>query len=157
MIRDAPQQRLAPLIARMRRLEHLDKMVVEADTLIGLILEYRSCVRSSSWLTVREVIIDRLEGSRRNIKGHHLEASARTAIITAFQNYFSIHGNYGKYKKITIADKQIKIGNHTIDVSVELMPLDNSLSETLLMPTKTRETEGGGHSHIFTRDIIAAV
>lgn len=157
MIRDAPQQRLAPLITRMRQLEHLDKMAAETDALVGLILEYRSCVRSFSWLTVREVVIDRLEGSRRSIKGHHLEASARTAIITAFQNYFSIHGNYGKYKKVIIADKQIKIGNHTIDVSVKLMPLDNSPIETLLMPIKTRETEGGGHSHIFTRDIIAAV
>ncbi len=81
----------------------------------------------------------------------------RTAIITAFQNYFSIYSNYGKYKKIDIAESQIKIGNHTIDVSVKLTPLDNSLPESLLIPIKTRETEGGGHSHIFTRDIIAAV
>jgi hypothetical protein len=27
----------------------------------------------------------------------------------------------------------------------------------LLIPIKTRETEGGGHAHIFTRDIIAAI
>ncbi len=157
IIRDAPQQRLVPLIARMRQLENLDKIVAETDTLVGLILEYRSSVRSFCWLTVREVVMDRLEGSRRSIKGHHLEASIRTAIITAFQNYYSIHGNYGKYKKVTIADKQIKIGNHTIDVSVGLMPSDDSPIQTLLMPIKTRETEGGGHSHIFTRDIIAAV
>jgi hypothetical protein len=122
-----------------------------------LILEYRLCVRSFSWLTVREVVMDRLEGSRRSIKGHHLEASVRMAIITAFQNYYSINGNYGKYKKVTIADKQIKIGNHTIDVSVKLIPSDDSPIQTLLIPIKTRETEGGGHSHIFTRDIIAAV
>ena len=25
------------------------------------------------------------------------------------------------------------------------------------MPVKTRETEGGGHSHLFTRDIITAI
>jgi hypothetical protein len=25
------------------------------------------------------------------------------------------------------------------------------------MPIKTRETEGGGHSHLFTRDIMAAI
>jgi hypothetical protein len=157
MIRDAPQQRLAPLISRMRQIEKIDKLVAETDTLVELILEYRSYVKSFSWLTVREVIIDRLEGSRRSIKGHHLESSVRTAIITAFQNYFSIYSNYGKYKKIDIAESQIKIGNHTIDVSVKLTPLDNSLPESLLIPIKTRETEGGGHSHIFTRDIIAAV
>ena len=49
------------------------------------------------------------------IKGHHLEASVRTALITAFQNYFSIYGNYGRYQKISIANKQIKIGSHTVD------------------------------------------
>jgi hypothetical protein len=27
----------------------------------------------------------------------------------------------------------------------------------LLIPVKTRETEGGGHSHLFTRDVIAAI
>ncbi|MDJ1172723.1 hypothetical protein [Roseofilum capinflatum] len=157
IIRDAPQQRLAPLIARMRKIKKIDKIVAETDTLAELILEYRSYVQSFSWLTVREVIIDRLEGSRRSIKGHHLEASARTAIITAFQNYYAIYGNYGKYKKIIIADKQIKIGNHTIDVSVKLIPSDGRPKQTLLMPIKTRETEGGGHSHLFTRDIIAAI
>ncbi|MDB9310584.1 hypothetical protein PN471_18540 [Aphanizomenon sp. CS-733/32] len=157
MIRDAPQQRLAPLISRMIQIEKIDKLVAETDTLVELILEYRSYVKSFSWLTVREVIIDRLEGSRRSIKGHHLESSVRTAIITAFQNYFSIYSNYGKYKKIDIAESQIKIGNHTVDVSVKLTPLDNSLPESLLIPIKTRETEGGGHSHIFTRDIMAAV
>ena len=25
------------------------------------------------------------------------------------------------------------------------------------MPVKTRETEGGGHAHLFTRDIISAI
>lgn len=157
IIRDAPQQRLTPMIARMRKLEDIDKIDAESDTIVELIHEYRAYVKSFSWLTVREVVIDRLEGSRRSIKGHHLEASVRTALITAFQNYFSIHGGYGKYKKIKIADKQIKIGNHTIDVSAELTPNSNGIKETLLMPIKTRETEGGGHSHIFTRDIIAAV
>ena len=27
----------------------------------------------------------------------------------------------------------------------------------MLIPVKTRETEGGGHSHLFTRDIITAI
>ena len=108
-------------------------------------------------LSIREVVIDRLEGSRRSIKGHKLEASVRTALIIAFQNYFSIYGNYGKYKKVVIADKQIKIRNHTVDVSANLIVSNNNQKEILLMPIKTRETEGGGHAHIFTRDIIAAV
>lgn len=156
-IRDAPQQRLAPLISRMRKLEVLDRQAAEIDTLVALIFEYRSYVRSFQWLTVREVILDRLEGSRRSIKGHHLEASVRTALVTAFQHYFAIYGNYGQYKKVTIADRQIKIGNHTIDVSATLTPSNGDATEIILLPIKTRETEGGGHLHLFTRDIIAAV
>ncbi|WP_204104842.1 MULTISPECIES: hypothetical protein [Spirulina sp. CCY15215] len=157
VIRDAPQQRLAPLISRMRKLEKLEKVVAETDTLVELIFEYKNHIKSFDWLTVREVIIDRLEGSRRSIKGHHVEANVRTAIVTAFQNYFAIYGNYGKYKRIKIAPKQIKIGNHTIDVSVELDPKNGKANEILLIPIKTRETEGGGHAHIFTRDLIAAI
>ncbi len=157
IIRDAPQQRLAPLISRMRKLENIEKVIAETDTLVELIYEYRIDVKSFEWLTVREIIIDRLEGSRRSIKGHHLEAGVRAALITSFQNYFAIYGNYGKYKKVKIADKQIKIGNHTVDVSAKLIPIDGNPNKTLLIPIKTRETEGGGHAHLFTRDIIAAV
>ncbi len=157
IIRDAPQQRLAPLISRMQKLDDVEKITAETDALVVLIIEYKSYVKSFDWITVREVVIDRLEGSRRSIKGHNIESSVRTALVTAFQNYFAIYGNYGKYKTIKIADKQIKIRNHTVDVSAELCPRNGTENETILMPIKTRETEGGGHAHIFTRDIIAAI
>lgn len=157
IIRDAPIQRLAPLISQMKKVGDIDKIIAETDTLVGLILEYRTCVRNFSWSSVREIIMDRLEGSRRSIKGSHLETNIRTGIITAFQNYFSVYGNYGKYKKVTIANKQIKIGGHTVDISVDLKPRGKAKSETLLIPIKTRETEGGGHSHLFTRDITVAI
>ena len=156
LIRDAPKQRLEPLIKEMRKLEKVEKVAAETDTLVELILAYRSVVRSFSWLVVREVVIDRLEGSRRSIKGHHVEACVRTALVIAFQNYFSIHGNYGQYKKIAVADKQIKIENHTFDVSAKLTDYNN-LTKTILIPIKTRETEGGGHSHLFSRDITVAI
>lgn len=156
LIRDAPKQRLEPLIKEMKKLEKLEKVVAEIDTLVELILEYRLIVRSFSWLVVREVVIDRLEGSRRSIRGHHLESCVRTALVIAFQNYFSIHGNYGNYKKIAVADKQIKIENHTFDVSAKLTNYDN-LTKNILIPIKTRETEGGGHSHLFSRDITVAI
>lgn len=157
IIRDAPQQRLSPLITRMRRAEKISELVAQTDTLVELIFEYREVVKSFEWPTIREIIIDRLEGSRRSIRGHKVEANVRTALITALQHYYSIYGNYGVYKKVDIADKQIKIINHTVDVSAELTPKDNSYKVHLLMPIKTRETEGGGHSHIFTRDIISAI
>ncbi len=157
MIRDAPQQRLSPLISRMQKTDKVTRLLAETDSLVELIFEYRTIVKSFEWQAIREVVIDRLEGSRRSISGHHLEANVRTGLITAIQHYFSIYGNYGKFKKVEIADKQIKVGKHTIDVSANLMPKIGNNMTRLLIPVKTRETEGGGHSHLFTRDIITAI
>lgn len=156
IIRDAPQQRLAPLISRMRKLDDVSKLEAEVDTLAKLIFEYRDNVKSFTWVTVREVIIDRLEGSRRSIKGHDLEILCRTALVTAFQTYYQTHRNYGQYKTIDIAEKQIKLGNHTFDLSVKLVKNDGT-ERLLLIPIKTRETEGGGHAHLFSRDVVTAV
>ena len=157
IVRDAPQQRLSPLISRMRKADKVSRITAETDALRELIFKYKSVVKSFDWQVIREIIIDRLEGSRRSIRGHALEASARTSLVTAIQNYYSIYGNYGIFKKVDIADKQAKIGRHTVDVSAVLYPKDESSPIRLLMPIKTRETEGGGHSHIFTRDIISAI
>lgn len=157
MIRDAPQQRLAPLIARMRRADNVSKVDAEIDSLTALIFEYRRLAKSFDWPAVREVVLDRLEGSRRSISGHHLEAYVRTGLVTALQYYYAAYGNYGRYGKIEIADKQIKVGKHTVDVSAILTPRNGRDEVRLLIPVKTRETEGGGHSHLFTRDIITAI
>lgn len=157
MIRDAPQQRLSPLIARMRRADNVSRLTAEIDSLVELIFEYKTLVRNFDWQAVREVILDRLEGSRRSISGHHVEMYVRTSLITAVQYYYSIHGNYGKYRRVEIADKQIKIGKHTVDIAANLIPRSGDDPIRLLIPVKTRETEGGGHSHLFSRDIITAI
>lgn len=141
----------------MQKADQVTKIIAETDALVELIYEYRTLVKSFEWPAVREVVIDRLEGSRRSISGHRLEANVRTSLITAIQHYYSIYGNYGKFKKIEIADKQIKLGKHTIDVSADLIPKTGNNKVSLLIPVKTRETEGGGHSHLFTRDIITAI
>jgi hypothetical protein len=157
IIRDAPQQRLSPLISRMQKADDVTKLIAETDSLTELIFEYRSVVKNFEWATIREIVIDRLEGSRRSISGHHVESNIRTGLITAIQNFFSIYNNYGKFKKVEIADKQIKVGRHTVDVSAKLYPKNGSEAINLLIPVKTRETEGGGHSHIFSRDILSAI
>lgn len=157
IIRDAPQQRLSPLISRMQQATSVTKLQAETDSLVELIVEYRNVVKSFEWQAIREILIDRLEGSRRSIRGHVLETNVRTSLITAIQTYYSVHNNYGRYKKVEIADKQIKVGSHTVDVSALLYPKDGSEPQRLLIPIKTRETEGGGHSHIFSRDVSAAI
>lgn len=157
VIRDAPQQRLSPLIARMQKLDDCSRFIAETDTLVELILEYRSLVRTFDWQAVREVVIDRLEGSRRSISGHNLEANVRTALITAIQYHYSIYGDYGEFRQVEIAKSQINKGRHTVDVSAKLLPKSGDGVIDLLIPVKTRETEGGGHPHLFTRDITTAI
>ncbi len=157
LIRDAPQQRLGPLIQRIVRNAKKNRIEAEADALSALIYKYRGNVKTFAWQAIREVIIDRLEGSRRSIKGHEKETVVRTALLTAIQTFFEKNGNYGKYARIELADKQTVIGNETFDVSVNLIDAQGNRVRRILVPIKTRETEGGGHAHLFTRDIKSAM
>ena len=49
------------------------------------------------------------------------------------------------------------IGNETFDVNVNLIDAQGNRVRRILVPIKTRETEGGGHAHLFTRDIKSAM
>lgn len=156
-VRDAPKQRLEPLLQRIVRQSKRRRIDVEAEALASLIFKYRKNLRTFSWDAVREVIIDRLEGSRRSISGHERETVVRTALLSAVQQYFTDNSNYGTYTKVEIPAGQIKIGNETYDVSARLTGAENQPTRNILIPVKTRETEGGGHSHLFTRDIMSAI
>ncbi len=157
MVRDAPKQRLEPLLQRIVRQSKRRRVDVEVQALAALIYKYRQNLRTFSWDAVREVIIDRLEGSRRSISGHERETVVRSALLTAVQQYFIDHSNYGIYTKVEIPAGQIKIGNETYDVSARLIGAEGQGVRDILVPVKTRETEGGGHSHLFTRDIMSAI
>ncbi len=157
LIRDAPQQRLGPLIQRIVRNSKKGRAESEAEALAALIHKYRANVKTFAWQAIREVIIDRLEGSRRSIKGHEREIVVRTALLTAIQTFFEQNGNYGKYARVELTDKEIMIGNETFDVSVNLLDAQGKIIQRILVPIKTRETEGGGHAHLFTRDMKSAM
>lgn len=157
IIRDAPQQRLGPLIQRIVRNSKRNRIEAEAEVLAALICKYRVQVKTFEWQAVREVILDRLEGSRRAIKGREKEGIVRSALATAIQTFFEENGNYGKYAGVEIADKEIIIGNETFDVSANLLTGNGQCARRILVPIKTRETEGGGHAHLFTRDIKSAM
>ena len=157
VVRDAPKQRLEPLLQRIARQSKRRRVDVEAQALAALICKYRKNLLTFSWDAIREVIIDRLEGSRRSISGHERETVVRTALLTAVQRYFSEHSDYGVYAKVEIPAGQIKIGKETYDVSARLMSAQGQSTRDILVPVKTRETEGGGHSYLFTRDIMSAI
>lgn len=94
------------------------------------------------WLPIYEVMIDRLEGSRRSIKGNLFEEIVRRNLKAMFE----------KYKlALSIEKTQIKLGGETYDVKV------SGSRATILIPVKTRETMGGGHALLFTRDIHKAI
>ncbi len=157
VIRDAPQQRLAPLIQRISKNATKPRIEVEIEVLTALIIEYRKNVKTFSWETVREVIIDRLEGSRRSIKGHEKETVVCTALIVAIQSYYENNKSYGVFSGVEIPNNQVIIENESYDVSANLLDASGTIACRILMPIKTRETEGGGHSHLFTRDILSAI
>ncbi len=157
LIRDAPQQRLSPLIQKVSRSSGLSRLDAEIDVLTALICEYRSNVKTFQWEAIREIIIDRLEGSRRSIKGHEKETIVRTAIMMAIQDYFERARNYGTYASVETSEGQVTIGNETYDIAVNLLDIEGQVRRKILIPIKTRETEGGGHSHLFTRDILSAI
>lgn len=157
IIRDAPQQRLGPLIQRITKTSDKRRTEVEIEALTALIIKYRHNVKTFAWSAIREVIIDRLEGSRRSIKGQAKESVVRTALIAAIQNFYQSHNNYGMFSGIQIPDKQVTIGTETFDVTANLLDHRRQPVRRILMPVKTRETEGGGHSHLFTRDILSAI
>lgn len=157
LIRDAPQQRLAPLIQRIIKNSGKSRLEVETEVLTVLITEYRANVKTFTWDAIREVIIDRLEGSRRSIRGHEKETVVRTALVVAIQTYFERHKNYGVYASINVADGQILINNESYDVSVYLIDEQSQIVCRILVAIKTRETEGGGHSHLFSRDVLSAI
>ena len=159
IVRDAPRQRLAPLITKARKNTKLSKEQIEAQAISKLIHEYREEIKSFEWTPVREIIIDRLEGSRRSIKGHEKETIVRSALIIALQDYFSEKKNYGVFEKIDVPKNQTSIKNETYDVCLKLYNKDKSKTPNfqVLIPVKSRETEGGGHSLLFSRDIKQAI
>ncbi len=157
LIRDAPQQRLSPLVNRIVKNANLPRVEVEIEVLTTLITRYRKEVKTFSWEAIREVVIDRLEGSRRSIKGHEKETVVRTALLIAIQHYYDYYKNYGVFSGVEISEGQISIESESYDVSVNCLDDKNNILCRILVPIKTRETEGGGHSHLFTRDILSAI
>ncbi len=157
MVRDAPKQRLEPLLQRIVRQSKRRRVDIEIEALAALIYKYRQNLKTFAWDAVREVIVDRLEGSRRSILGHERETVVRSALLIAVQQYFTDHSNYGICSKVEIPAGQIKIWNETYDVSARLIGVEGQGERDILVPVKTRETQGGGHSHLFTRDIMSAI
>lgn len=155
MARDAAVQRLKPLISAIPREPGPRTKDAEIEVLANLIYRYKTQLKFFDWGVIREVTIQRLEGSRRAKKGSAIELLARTALTEAFTFYFKTRGNYGQFNDFEIVEKPLKVKNRTYDVAAWLNRVDGS-KRLLILPVKTRETQGGGHAHLFSRDIEQA-
>jgi hypothetical protein len=141
IFRDAPEQRLKGFLKSLSGSPSERKA-----ELINQVRQYTANVLPErerwSWLPIFEVMIDRLEGSRRSIKGNLFEEIVRRNLTEMFE----------KSEIELLVDKaQIKLGGETYDVKV------SGSQGTILIPVKTRETIGGGHALLFTRDIHKAI
>ncbi len=114
--------------------------------LLNQVREYVASIFSDEaswdWNVIIEIVIDRLEGSRRAKKGTLFEIIVRRNL----KKILAAH-EIG----VTVSESEVRLEDETYDVQV------SGTWGTILIPVKTRETMGGGHAHIFTRDIRAAI
>lgn len=142
LLRDAPEQRLKPMVSSFDLPTAAERQASLLNIVRKGLWESFPNEEHWSWVTAREIIIDRLEGSRRAIKGTLFEAIVRRILAETFQKFDL---------DIEIEGTEIKLGGETYDVAV------SGDKGTVLMPVKTRETMGGGHALLFTRDIHKSI
>ncbi|MFT9017638.1 hypothetical protein [Acetobacter malorum] len=142
IFRDAPEQRLRPMLKGIAGNSLNQRRV----TLLNEIREYMQRIFPEkerwTWVAISEVIIDRLEGSRRAIKGTLFEAIVRTQL----EEIFSLQN-----LDLSVSKAEVRLAGETYDVEVI------GRKGTVLLPVKTRETMGGGHALLFTRDIHKSI
>jgi len=142
ILRDAPAQRLGPLLHSVEG-QTLDKkkaaLLNQLRKFIGPLFPEAA---KWEWPVLSEVMLARLEGSRRALKGTLFESLVRDAL----RNLFA-----AQRVELEVGKKETRINDETYDVQV------TKGSKTVLLPVKTRETMGGGHANLFTRDIYKSI
>lgn len=141
LLRDAPQQRLQPIISSLTgtRRERQIWVVKKIMQFVSPLLPEKE---QWEWPAISEVMLQRLEGSRRALKGTLFEAIVRTQLTDLFKRH---------KLNLRVTANEIRLNDETYDV--EILGKDTKI----LMPVKTRETMGGGHALLFTRDIHKSI
>lgn len=142
LLRDAATQRLQPLLKTVPGETSLDRkayLLNEVRKFVGPLFPH---AESWEWPAISEVMLARLEGSRRALKGALFEEIVRRNLRNLVKE---------RELRVKVEGKQVKIGDETYDVQV------TGKAGSVLIPVKTRETMGGGHSLLFTRDIYKSI
>ena len=142
VMRDAPAQRLAPLLKNMKGTSTKERRGMILNEVRKFAAPLFPEEAAWTWPAIAEIMLTRLEGSRRSLKGTTFEDTVRTIIRAVIAK---------RKLKLVVGGKQVRISDETYDVQII------GQKRTILVPVKTRETMGGGHANLFTRDIHKAI
>lgn len=142
LLRDAPTQRLQPLLRYIKGDTPNEKKALLLNINRNFIRPLLNDDINWEWCAISEVMLARLEGSRRALKGNAFETLVRSLIRDVILE---------EKFPLKVYPKQVKIDGETYDVKVD------GPKGSILFPVKTRETMGGGHALLFTRDIYKSI
>ncbi len=142
IFRDAPAQRLNPLILHMPGASKLEKQTHILNEIRKFVNPLFPNEKQWDWYTLAEIFLNRLEGSRRSLKGNLFEGIIRKILTELFAEH-NLH--------LHISQGQRKLNDETYDIEII------GVKGSILIPVKTRETMGGGHAMLFTRDIHKSI
>jgi hypothetical protein len=142
LFRDAATQRLEPLLKAVPGETAIERKAYLLNEVRKFVEPLFPEAEKWEWPAISEVMLARLEGSRRALKGTLFEELVRRNLRALIEE---------RHLPLEMSDRQVKIGNETYDVQV------TGAGGSVLLPVKTRETMGGGHSLLFTRDIYKSI
>ncbi len=142
LLRDAATQRLQPLLKSIPGKSHVERKAYLINEVRKFVAPLFPHDENWEWSAISEVMLARLEGSRRALKGTLFEQLVRRNIRNVISNHnFSLE----------VSNKEVRLHDETYDVQV------TGARGSILFPVKTRETMGGGHALLFTRDIFKSI
>lgn len=142
LLRDAPQQRLQPIVSSLENGNTTQKKIWVIKEIMQPVAQLMPEKAQWEWHAIAEVMLHRLEGSRRALKGSLFEAIVRSQLTELFKS---------KKLKLRVTSQEVMLNDETYDVEVV------GKKGKILMPVKTRETMGGGQALLYTRDIHKSI
>ena len=142
LLRDAPQQRLQPIVSDVKKGNTTENRIWVINEVRKFVAPLLPGKDQWQWPAIAEVMLQRLEGSRRALKGSLFEAIVRAQLTDLFRDHKI---------SLKVTPGEVKINDETYDIEV------SGGKQKILMPVKTRETMGGGHALLFTRDIHKSI
>jgi hypothetical protein len=142
LLRDAATQRLQPLLKTAPGNSTIEKKTYLINEVRQFVAPLFPESDSWEWPAISEVMLSRLEGSRRALKGTLFEGIVRRNLEKLIEQH---------QLRVRTSKTEVRISDETYDVQVI------GENGAILLPVKTRETMGGGHALLFTRDIYKSI